>query len=310
MTMAAKKQTPNPNTPAPSPADQQLSRDQAEAGLHADLKANARLFEQLLGDKDERNRFLAGAFQACRANEDLLMADPASLILALGEAASLKLSVSPHRGESWLIVYKHQVTFRTGYQGLIKLMKRDNPEIVNVTVEVVRRGEHFLWVAGSSPRIEHQIPLEGAVDESDEGILAAYCCVHTAGSPYPYTAVVRRAKLLEARARSGNPFDLTKWSSVWDDHFEAMCKKTAIRRVAKFVPGSDTAREVSNREEAREAGRNVALIEQLAKHFGDLGDRLEAARTSKQSSKGLDGLLDSQQPAIELEQDASTVETK
>lgn len=288
--------------PAQQRQPQTMQQMPQEAVLKRDIHLDSNLFRALFaGDETRANRFMAEAFAAIRRNPDLVKADRRSLILALGEAAVLDLSVDPVLGECWLIPRYDKnfgcqvVNFQTGARGLIKLMHRGSAPIDWIVARVVRRGEHFREIAGSDPKVEHEIPLDADVDESDAGIIGAYCAVMLRGSTRAITRVVRRSKLEEAAEKSGKP-GTKEWSTIWKQHFEEMAIKTAIRRVAKHVPGADDARVALWREDERESGRQPPVFDQLR---AVAGAALPSA--PRQDGNSLDALVERKQQADRAE---------
>lgn len=252
----------------PQPVDTAVS---AEAVLRQDIHRQNKLFATLLAT-DERGvaRFMASAWHAIRANPKLLAADRGSLLMGLGEAAVLGLEVNPAMGECWLIprwdknVNAHVVNFQTGYKGLMKLARRAVD--VRFHVDVVRKGDLFKVRGGTDPGIVHEPCFNGepANYDADESIIAAYAVAWEDGAREPQFVVVRRAKLLQSRSRSGDPRNPEQWSNVWDDHFEAMCRKVALARLSKLLTKSDDLKHAVNREETREAGKDPGpIVEQL-----------------------------------------------
>lgn len=277
--------------PAAPPAQAQVAPEEV---LRRDIASANKLFEGLLGGSpDKVRKFMAGVYQACRVNPKLLAADRGSLLMAIGEVAALDLSPNPLLQEAWLIPRWNKnfgcetVSFQIGVQGLIQLLHRGN-DIDWMRVEVVRRGEHWREDLGTDPKIEHSRPLEGTIDESDEGILAAYCVIQIRGSSKPYVEVVRRSKLIAAAERSGDPRN-KEWSNIWRDNFEEMAKKTAIRRISKRLPKS-TTRDMIDRDSEIESGNNPGL---LVEGLRDLIARPPQTAV-RQSNRGLDSLLPGQ----------------
>lgn len=271
-----------------------------ETLLRSQIGAQQKLFSSLLGsDEKAVAKFMSSAWQAVRANPDLLVAHRGSLMMALGEAAALGLDVNPNLGEFWLIPRNgkdengqkiRMVDGQTGYQGLMKLARR--AAHIDFYVNVARRGDLFREIGGTNPSIVHE-PCEGSVPEgyyTDDAIVAAYAVAWTTSSSRPQFVVVRRPELLDAASMSGNPYKPDEWSNVWVKHFVAMAKKTALRRLSKLLDRADDLRIAVSREEAREAGKDPGvLVEQLR---GLLKTQAPVAPTG-----GLDGLISLPMPA-------------
>ena len=288
--------------PAPQNGAHPPARQDPLSILLSDLNANGALFADLIGVDGESSRltrFIAGCFSVARTNPKIMKCNPHSVMMAFGEAAALDLSPNPNMGEIYFVPRGNTLQAQVGYPGLIKLMNRGSEPIDSIHCDVVRRGDHWREIGGTSPRIEHEKP---PLDEplpsgytTDAAILAAYAVVQLRGSSQPYTAVLRRDQLERAAERSGNPKS-KEWSNVWREHFEEMAKKTALRRVAKRVPGSDDADEFVRVEEAREAGRSAGMA-RVTQVFQAAP---AAERTPTQGQGGLDGILGATQDAAPL----------
>lgn len=252
-------------------AQPQSDPQNLEASLRQDIHRQNKLFATLLAT-DERGvaRFMASAWHAIRANPKLLNANRPSLLMALGEAAVFGFDVNPAMGECWLIprwdknVGDNVVNFQTGYKGLMKLARRAGD--VRFHVDVVRKGDLFKVRGGTDPGITHEPCFSGEPPgyDDDASIIAAYAAAWEEGAREPQFVVVRRAKLLQSRSRSGDPRNPDQWSNVWDDHFEAMCRKVSIARLSKLLTKADDLKHAVNREEIREAGKDPGpIVEQL-----------------------------------------------
>lgn len=267
----------------------------------ADLASNARhLAASLKADKEEQVRFMAEVYQAVRANPKLLDVDRTTLLVAIGEAAALGLSVNPNLGECYIIPrnrsYKgpngwdkaYEANFQVGYKGLIKLAYRSE-QIDRIYPEVVYRGEHYLRRGGTDPMIEH-IPddVDGLRTGKAEDIVAAYAVVWLKGSSAPTFRAISRAEIERTARSSGDPRD-DKPSDVWNKHPEAMARKTAIIRIASVLPRDDKLRsfhEAAERDGVVEAGKVPPSRPEL-----------EGIRVSAPAPNSLEAMMASTKPA-------------
>jgi recombination protein RecT len=201
------------------------------------------------------DQFASVAFRIYRtAGPTMLEANPTSFVAALVEAAQLGLSPDPNLQECYLIPRWNKtakqtlVGFQLGYAGMIKLMVRGGA-VESIYPEVVYSGDTFRAKGGTDPGIEHEL-----ADPEGRDVVAAYAIAFQK-SGRPITRVVWKTDLDKAAARSGKA-DGTL-SSFWRDHFDAMARKTAVRRLYRFVPHSSAASEAFARDQDREDGKDV-----------------------------------------------------
>lgn len=248
---------------------QQQKQPTALDHFKADLNHSSKHFAAALkADKEEMVRFMAEVFQAVRANPKLLEVNRNTLLLAIGEAAALGLSVNPNLGECYIIPrnrsYKgangweksYEANFQIGYKGLVKLAYRSNL-IDRMYADVVYRGEHYVRRGGTDPMIDH-IPddTDGKRTGDADDIVAAYAVVWLKGSSAPLFRAVSRSELERTARSSGDPRD-DKPSDVWQKHAEAMARKTALIRISSMLPRDDKLRslhEAVERENMLEGG--------------------------------------------------------
>ncbi len=163
-----------------------------------------------------------------RRNPKLYECDPASLLGSLMLAAQLGLEPGP-LGHVYLVPFKREVTFIVGYKGLIELAFRSG-QVKDVAAEVVREGDEFSYSLGTTPRLVH-VP-SGPPEDRDWIAVYAVARLRTGGAPFRvlYPSDVEAArKRSEAAKRKVGP---------WETDREAMWRKTAVRRLAAFLPQS------------------------------------------------------------------------
>lgn len=204
----------------------------------------------LLPAQVKADRILAVYLQAAMRDPLLLECDQFSIMKSLLESAKLGLEINSPMGEAYLIRRKnnkrgcYEANFQVGYQGYIKL-GYNNPLVEGIFAEVVREGEEFEYEEGITPKLRH-IP-KGNLKAP---IIAAYAIVRLKGAVMPLYRVVFREELDQARAKA-------QTTNVWDSFPAAMCKKTAIHRIAKFMPKSVEIAQAVAIDDALEAGLQI-----------------------------------------------------
>jgi recombination protein RecT len=118
-----------------------------------------------------------------------------------------------------------------GYQGIIELIYRAGA-VSSVIVEVVRANDTFRYVIGRDDRPVHQIDWF-ADDRGDMVGVYAYAVMKDGATSK--VVVLNRRQVMEAKAKSDGR---NSEYSPWNTNEEAMWLKTAVRRLAKWVPTS------------------------------------------------------------------------
>jgi len=175
----------------------------------------------LLQTDAARSQFL-GVVQAALADRKIAACDPTSIGLALVTCAELGLPPNGALDLAYLIPRGRQCTVQIGYKGLAQLAHRAHPG-ATLAAHVVYEGDDFRVHLGTdNPRIEHTPNLQA--DRSDAAIVAAYAVMRTAAGGLVFEWLDR--KEIEARRKAGGSN-----SPAWRQHFGAMARKSAIRKL-------------------------------------------------------------------------------
>lgn len=186
----------------------------------------------LAGTDITPTRFVRMAWTAINAKPELKESDRPSLFGALLACAQLGLEPSGPTGQAYLVPFKDKGVQRTqlilGYQGLIDLVYRSG-RVLSISAHVIREQDEFEWELGSNAHIRHRPALT-----SDRGpIVGAYAIATIAGGGEVFD--VLNLEQIEARhSRSKAKGD----NSPWKTDYEAMCRKSAIRQLFKWLPSS------------------------------------------------------------------------
>lgn len=151
-----------------------------------------------------------------------------SLMNAAMSAACLGLEVDGATGQAFLIPFAKHAQLVVGYKGFVTIAARAG---FTINAAVVREGDEFEYRLGSDAFINHSPKL------GNEGRIVGAWAVATAKGQPPIIAPPLSIQELNAvKARSPGA---KKKDSPWNDPavgFPAMCVKTAIRRLARFMP--------------------------------------------------------------------------
>ena len=244
-------------------------------------------------------RFARVCVTAFRQNPDLQKSSPASILGAMMTCAQLGLEPNTPSGLAYLIprwnskLRSMECQFQVGYRGLLELMYRSGA-IASINADVVYRQEIeaglFSYTSGIRPTIEHRIDLlDGSARSGNPAdIVAAYACA-VLKSGEPVIRVVPRRDIDKAMAMSGGK---TGPSAVWKSHYAEMAIKTAIHRLAKWLPTTRV-------DEAMEAEAKYIEAEAKPVEPAQTGLSLEAMNAMMQAG---------QAQAVEAPQEAPAVE--
>lgn len=122
---------------------------------------------------------------------------------------------------------KHmEATFIIGYKGLIDLARRSG-KIKDISARAVYEGDDFTFEYGLNETLRH---VPKATDRTPENLTHVYCVVHFVDGGH-YIDVMTRSEIEGVRKRSK-----AANSGPWVTDYEAMAKKSVIRRAAPYLP--------------------------------------------------------------------------
>ena len=184
--------------------------------------------------KARAERFARVAVTAIGQNPNLQRCDPKTFLGCLMQCAQLNLEPNTPQGLAYIIPYGTQAQFQIGYKGLIQLMWRSGA-VASFNADVVYEAEvlngTFEYESGMAPVIHHRIDLLHPEYRTGQ-VVAAYACA-TLKTGQSVIRVVSHADIEKARSLAGRN------SPAWRDHYESMAIKTAIKRLAAWLPQTD-----------------------------------------------------------------------
>ena len=156
-----------------------------------------------------------------------------SVIGAVVQSASMGLEPNTVLGHAYLLPFKNTKKNRMdcqliiGYRGLIDLARRSG-EIVSINAHAVYSQDEFSYEYGLEEHLRH-IPSE----EDNPGELThVYAIAHLKGGGHVFEVMTKKqVDKVRAMSKTGK-------FGPWADHYEAMARKTVIRRLAKYLPMS------------------------------------------------------------------------
>lgn len=199
---------------------------------------------------------------AIRTTPKLAECEPMSFLGAMMQSASLGLEANSPLGHCYLIPFKNnrknvtEVQLVIGYKGYIDLARRSG-HITSLSANI-HYSDDELWEyeEGTESRLRHRPgPREGQK-------LHAYAIAKFKDGGHAYV-VLPWAEVIKTRDGSQNWQSAVKFGATkrnpWHTHEDEMAKKTAIRRLMKYLPLSIEAATAVQLDEGRADYRAMAL---------------------------------------------------
>lgn len=214
------------------------AQQNGEGGLVSLLQKMGPEIQRALPKHISPDRMARIAITALRTGRDLMLCTAPSFAGCVMVAAQLGLEVNTPLGHAYLIARKskylppdqRECTLIVGYQGYIELARRSGL-VSTVYAYAVRDGDDFGYKLGLEPDVHH-VPSEDAGRE-ERAITHVYAVAKMKDSEERVFVVLTRAQVEARRRRS-----TASGSGPWVTDYEAMCLKTAVRALWKWLPKS------------------------------------------------------------------------
>ena len=186
----------------------------------------------LLPDHIDLKRFKISVINEVTKNPKLLECSKRSLQNAFISASYFGLEPNSVTGSSYIVPYNKEATLVVGYKGLIDLVTRAGV-CDSVDAKVVYEKDLFIPKAGTNPSLEHELYVEKGEQDSRGDMIGVYAVAFLGPNKAPKFEYIPKSELLKIKreSRAGS-----NQYAPWNKHFEAMCKKTAIKRVIQTLP--------------------------------------------------------------------------
>lgn len=187
------------------------------------------------------DRLIRVSITAMRTNPDILNCSQVSVLGSIIQAAQLGLETDGALGHAYLVPYKRQCQLQIGYRGMIELALRSG-RVTSINARVVYANDKFEYAYGLEDKLVHT-PCMG-----DRGpIIAVYAVAHLKGGGHQFE-VLSRNEVIEIQHMSPAK------SGPWLTHWNEMAKKSAVRRLFKYLPVSIEIQRAVGLEDQAEAG--------------------------------------------------------
>jgi recombination protein RecT len=186
-------------------------------------------------------RFTRIALTTLRQTPQLQQTTPESFLGAIMLAAQLGLEPGP-LGQAYIVPFNNkgrmEAQFIVGYKGYIDLARRSG-QLLSIEVRTVYEADEFEYSFGLEGDIRH-IPSR----EEDRGNPVVWYGIAKLKDGGLYYEVMSRGDIERYRKRSKAPN-----SPAWTQDYDAMAKKTVVRRMAPWLPMSVEAQQVAASDE-------------------------------------------------------------
>lgn len=187
--------------------------------------------------KNQVERLTAIAVSQVKQNPKLLTCDPTSVCVSISKALELGLSLG-HGGEAYLIPFwstakrTNECSIIIGYKGILSLMYKTGL-VKMIDTGTVRALDEFDFWKDEKIHFYHKPNFK----EKKAPIERFYARLEMRNGGFNVALVdIEEAEFLKDKADEKAKKAGLKENSFWNEFFEEMGKKTAIRRLAKNVP--------------------------------------------------------------------------
>lgn len=221
------------------------------------------------------DRMVRIALTELRKSPKLSECEPMSFVASVMLCAQLGLEVGV-LGQAFLVPFRNNKTgttdcqFILGYKGMIDLARRSG-EIISIAAHCVYSNDAFTYSYGLNESLEHKPTT------NERGtFVAVYAVAKLKGGGHQFEVMSKiDVNFIRSKSKSSS-------SGPWVTDYDEMARKTAIRKLFKYLPASvEMQQAVSYEEQAETHGKDAAAI--LAEDsdvFGDFFDVAERVGSS------------------------------
>ena len=182
-----------------------------------------RRFEELLDTSAPS--FISSILSIVKSNSKLQECSTNSILAAAGIAAALKLPINPSLGFAYIVPYKGQAQFQLGWRGYLQLAMRSG-QYRTLNSGAVREGQiaDIDFITGEIQRGEK-------ISDTIVGYVAYMRLIN--GFEKTLYMTVEELQAHAEKYSQSYAYDLRsgRKSSVWSTNFDAMAKKTVLKKL-------------------------------------------------------------------------------
>lgn len=206
------------------------------------------------------DRLLRVAITAVQQTPKLLECDRMSLYGAVMACAQLGLEPDGVLGQAYLVPFAGRVQLIPGYKGLLSLA-RNSGDVASIAAHEVRANDRFEFDFASGEPPSHTFDIRSPRGD----VIAFYAIARFKDGGVHFDMMTRdeverirdNSQGFKAAVAAAKKYSKPKADTPWVDHFVEMGKKTAIRRIAKYLPMS--VQKAAALADSYDTGRHVRL---------------------------------------------------
>jgi len=259
------------------------------------------------------NRFMRIVMSTLKADSKLLDCTTESIFRAVLASAQVGLEPDPVLGHAYLIPFWNsrarslEASFLIGYKGLIELARRSG-QVISISAQVVYSGDVFEFEYGlDEDRFIHK-PALGIEDRGEPIAVWAKAALKDGGRAFEVMSVSDVNKIRDMGNAKNSKGDIV---GPWRDHWDEMARKTAVRKLAKYLPLSSEFQRAAALDEAIELGHATeSLFPEIdgevidgeaeptgtASKLDNLRSRADKVKEGSQATEGGEGAEDKGNP--------------
>ena len=177
-------------------------------------------------------------------------------------------------GHVYIVPYAKKAQFMLGYKGMVQLAYRSD-RVVDIKGNVIDNSDDYTYIEGTREELIHRPSLNPSGE-----IVASYCIVSMRGTDKRHLQFVPKIEIEKARGCSKAA---SSSYSPWNTAYNAMAKKTAMRRCAPWIPMSVDVQNIMGADEAAERGEQRHNVYEGIVIEDDSAEGEEARKAAKKS---------------------------
>lgn len=228
-----------------------------------ELKKKAAFLALMLPDTMTPERMRGLVLTSFQKNPKLLECSTSSILQCVYEAAKAGLEPDTGTQECHIIPRRNkgqmEATFLIGFRGAMILAKRGGGGAQQIWSQAIRVNDEWEAPEGSSMTLVHKVPrIEGVPmrDKERGKIIAAYACARFKDG-FVQTEIIYQDDIdiakKTAHIYAGSP---------WNHHESAMWRKTAVKRLTKYLTTSPEIARIVQLDDMADAGISQKMGEQ------------------------------------------------